>query len=437
MSFWKRIAAWLFLLVCLPLLPVGSARAAEQRPDAPTFRVYATREGLVGRRTANGHVIRPRDRFVALPSWTVLSPKGSDKYQVRVTYKGRSTVLPVWDVGPWNTKDDYWNVKRRYADLPQGVPMAYAARKQGYNNGRDEFGRKIKIHNGIDIADGAFWDDLGMRESDYVEVTFLWMGSDPQPEEPVATAPAQPLTAQPEPVTLPEGGVGVDDGAAGFGVDGNPSLTTVPCGVNGAARATIGTPNAGGQAFWQPALPSAGLYEAMAYIPACGAANATEQARYAVTHDGATTEVTVDQASGGGRWLSLGTFHMGTGESRVALLAATGDSGRSVLIDSLVFVPRVDRSPPDARIVSTNIQQDGVLVRWSGTDDASGVASFDVQVRRVRDGGWSDWKLHAVGLDGLFVPPGPGTYGFRIRARDWLGNEQIWREQDDATVTIE
>jgi murein L,D-transpeptidase YcbB/YkuD len=51
---------------------------------AVTARVYATREGLVGRTTANGHVIASRDHFVALPSRRALSPKGSGDYSVKV-----------------------------------------------------------------------------------------------------------------------------------------------------------------------------------------------------------------------------------------------------------------------------------------------------------------------------------------------------------------
>jgi hypothetical protein len=110
-------------------------------PDAPTYTIFATCQGLVGRRTANGHRIVPRDRFVALPSWSVLSSRGGNEFQVRLTYKDRTVVVPVWDVGPWNTKDDYWSPNRRYSDLPVGLPMAQAAYQNGYNGGRDSFGR--------------------------------------------------------------------------------------------------------------------------------------------------------------------------------------------------------------------------------------------------------------------------------------------------------
>src|SRR5215211_9528924 len=93
------VAASLMLL-CASALVLPAPVRAQDRPAAPTFTVFATREGLVGHRTANGHRIQPRDRFVALPSWSVLAGDSGLEFQVRVTYRGRSAVLPVWDVGP-------------------------------------------------------------------------------------------------------------------------------------------------------------------------------------------------------------------------------------------------------------------------------------------------------------------------------------------------
>ena len=149
----------------------------EKREVGPaTFRVFATREGLVGRVTANGHVIRPRDRFVALPSWRVLNQRGERDYQVKVSYGGRHVIVPVWDIGPWNTRDDYWSGQREmWRDLPRGLPEAQAAYQQGYNGGRDEFGRRPALPAGIDLADGTFWDQLGLPGNAWVEVTFLWL----------------------------------------------------------------------------------------------------------------------------------------------------------------------------------------------------------------------------------------------------------------------
>jgi hypothetical protein len=143
--------------------------------------VFATREGLVGRTTANGHVIRARDRFVALPSRRSLSGKGGREFQVRLTHGEKSVVAPVWDIGPWNVRDDHWSLssqRERWRDLPQGLPQAQAAFQDGYNGGKDEFGRQVKNPAGIDLADGIFWDDLRMRDNDWIKVDYLWRIAD-------------------------------------------------------------------------------------------------------------------------------------------------------------------------------------------------------------------------------------------------------------------
>ncbi|MGH3873952.1 MAG: hypothetical protein ACRDSR_21015 [Pseudonocardiaceae bacterium] len=155
------------------------AQTLAARPRSPhTYRVFATREGLVGGTTANGHVIRERDHFVALPSRRGLAPRGSGDYTVKVcSDQGRCEWAPVWDVGPWNTTDDYWNapkVRQSWPDLPQGTPQAQAAHADGHNGGKDQFDRQVRNPGGIDLADGTFWDGLGLRDNSWVSVTYLW-----------------------------------------------------------------------------------------------------------------------------------------------------------------------------------------------------------------------------------------------------------------------
>lgn len=153
------------------------AEGAEQAPLSS--RVFATREGLVGGTTANGHVIAERDNFVALPSRRALSPRNTSDYSVKVCAEnGRCAYAPVWDIGPWNTRDDYWNADRQeWRDLPLGMPQAQAAREKGYNGGNDQFGRPVANPAGIDLADGVFWDALGLTNNSWVTVEYLWTGS--------------------------------------------------------------------------------------------------------------------------------------------------------------------------------------------------------------------------------------------------------------------
>jgi len=156
-----------------------------------TYTIFATREGLVGGTTANGHVIVPHDHFVALPSRRALCSNGGYEFQVTLSYSGRTVTAPVLDVGPWNTKDDYWNpssIREMWQDLPQGTPEAQAAYQNGYNGGQDQFGRTVTNPAGIDLADGTFWDNLGMTNNDWVSVNYLWTG---------VTAPPPPTLASP------------------------------------------------------------------------------------------------------------------------------------------------------------------------------------------------------------------------------------------------
>ena len=436
MSLVKRLVGVVSLaLLGAAALTGAPVRAKEQPPAAPTFTVFATREGLVGHRTANGHRISPRDRFVALPSWTALANNGSNEFQVRVSYRDRSVVLPVWDVGPWNTHDDYWSPQRRYADLPVGQPMAQAAYSNGYNDGRDEFGRRIKAPNGIDIADGAFWDDLGMTKADWVQVSFLWMGGDA--DQPAAGAPEQPSAV--EQITVEPNALVIDDGAAGYSAEAAVTWYDSGCGLNNRHSWTYGTADPGrseNRAQWTPALPQPGFYEVLAYIPACGRP-ATRAAHYHVVHDGATTDVVIDQNGAAGTWASLGVYHMGSEPASIQLNDVTGDDDRVVRFDAVKWLPRSDTAPPSSRVTDAAQQADGsFLVRWSGSDDISGVASYDIQVRRLPDGGWTDWQSSVTSSAAVFVPPSAGVYGFHARARDWSGNQESWRANDDIQITV-
>ena len=115
---------------------------------APTYRLRVTREGLVGYHTANGHRIRPNDVYVSLPSWSSLSSLGGHEYEVRLSANGNSIVAPVWDVGPWNHHDNFWDTNRAsYPDLPTGWPEDHAAYYEGYNGRMAEEGW-VKLPDG-------------------------------------------------------------------------------------------------------------------------------------------------------------------------------------------------------------------------------------------------------------------------------------------------
>jgi hypothetical protein len=201
-----------------------------------TYRVYATREGLVGGTTANGHVITSRDHFVALPSRRGLSSNNSGSYSVRVCAPstGRCAYAPVWDVGPWNTTDDYWNpagTRQSWTDLPQGLPQAQAAYEDDYNGGLDGFGRQVANPAGIDLGDGTFWDAVGLTDNAWTNVTYLWTGSGPKG---VVRTNGGPLTVRSGPGT----------GTAAVGQAGNYANVVIECTATGTTvTGTYGTSN--------------------------------------------------------------------------------------------------------------------------------------------------------------------------------------------------
>ena len=107
--------------------------------------VLATREGLVGKTTASGLVIKPESQFVALPSRIALG-----RY-VEVVYKNHTIVVRVEDVGPHSTRDAYWSKGNRpLAEIGKRVPESWM-KKHGAPKNRA----------GLDLSDGL-WDALGI-----------------------------------------------------------------------------------------------------------------------------------------------------------------------------------------------------------------------------------------------------------------------------------
>lgn len=330
-----------------------SALEANEQPVAPTYRVHATRQGMVGGRTANGHRITRRDHFVSLPSWRALSSNGGREYLVRITYNGRSSVAPVYDVGPWNVHDNYWDAQReRFGDLRRGWPEDHAAYYDKYNGGRAEKGR-VRFPTAIDIGDGVWWDDLGIRgDQGVVEVTFLWLGRDPLTAAPEQAAPSPPPpppsptpapTAAPTPPPAPPELV-VEDRDAAF--KAQPATwydSPAGCGSGGHALWTYSTPNPNESengARWQPALPAEALYDVYVAIPACTLKHgATASARYAVHHRDGVQEVVIDQSAHAGQWALLGRFPFAAGDGGfVELRDVTGDSMQVLWYDAAKWV---------------------------------------------------------------------------------------------------
>jgi hypothetical protein len=69
------------------------------------------------------------------------------------------------------------------------------------------------------------------------------------------------------------------------------------------------------------------------------------------------------------------------------------------------------------------------VVNWSGSDNLSGLASYDVQYRDGPDGCWVDWQSQTTETYAVFVGQEGHNYYFRVRARDRAGNLSAFSEE--------
>lgn len=333
-------------LTLAPAFETTPTAYAGEQPVAPTYRIRATRQGMVGGRTASGHRIQKRDRYVSLPSRRVTSKAKNPEYWVRISYNGRSSTVPVLDVGPWNIHDNYWDAKREWwDDLPRGYPQDHAAYFDGYNKGVAEKGR-VSHPTAMDVGDGAWWDDLGIKgDQAWVEVTFLWLGVDPQGPAP-PTPPAPPAEAAPPAATeAPQADqVHVHNNDPAFESHAAREwYEKKKCGASGRALWTYTTNNSAeseNYARWKPGLPAEAQYDVYVLVPKCSVkAPNTTSARYVVNHRDGSNEVVVDQGANRGKWVHLGRFPFAAGDAGfVELHDITGDAMQTIWFDAAKWI---------------------------------------------------------------------------------------------------
>lgn len=116
------------------------------------MRVKATREGLIGHKTASGFVIDSVVPFVALPSVDALGRL------VKVTnlQNGITAYGFVLDVGPFNEHDNAYVFRGERPLAESGVSVS----GQGTNKAGIDLGEKI-------------WQQLGMKDNTEVEWEFI------------------------------------------------------------------------------------------------------------------------------------------------------------------------------------------------------------------------------------------------------------------------
>jgi len=116
------------------------------------------------------------------------------------------------------------------------------------------------------------------------------------------------------------------------------------------------------------------------------------------------------------------------------MVRATNDRGYN---DSARWWLGIDRVPPSSAVqpLPEAVADATFRVAWGGSDDRSGIATYDVQVRDGERGEWTDWLVGTEATFALFSGQNGHTYYFRARALDKAGNLGTYAGGDGDTHT--
>jgi large repetitive protein len=94
----------------------------------------------------------------------------------------------------------------------------------------------------------------------------------------------------------------------------------------------------------------------------------------------------------------------------------------------------VDLTPPTAAMTPLDAYQNTLTftVAWSASDAFTSVASYDVQVDA--GSGWADWLAGTALTTSDYTGVEAGTYAFRVRATDAVGNVSDWSAPVSTTL---
>ncbi len=103
----------------------------------------------------------------------------------------------------------------------------------------------------------------------------------------------------------------------------------------------------------------------------------------------------------------------------------------------------IDRTAPTSQVGPLPLYSSATFtVSWSGEDNLSGIASYDIQVCQDNCAdptwGWTTWLTKVTQTASLFTSGEHGhTYYFRSRARDHAGNVEEWPASPDASTLVD
>ena len=159
-----------------------------------------------------------------------------------------------------------------------------------------------------------------------------------------------------------------------------------------------------------------------------------------------TTTVTVavsDTTSGvasvwqrvaGGEWQSIGDPIVVTAGGITLVEARAVDRAGWEVQQALTVA--VDHAAPLVVVTAPAVTAAPMIeVRWQGSDDASGVAGYDVQARSDGQSEWTAWLTGTVMESGVWAAGGGAGVSFRARAADQAGRLGEWSPAVHVTTT--
>jgi len=162
------------------------------------------------------------------------------------------------------------------------------------------------------------------------------------------------------------GEVLVDNGDPGYAETGTWSAAGDAYGYQD--KLTRRAAPTGASASWTPTLPATQSYEVYAWNPDFIRSGSTA-ARYAITHDGGTTNVLVDQTKAGQQWIDLGNYVMTPGAGRKVQLVNNAGATGTLRADAVKFVPTVVVDNGGTGYTEAGSWTSTTTVKgWSGTD---------------------------------------------------------------------
>lgn len=114
------------------------------------------------------------------------------------------------------------------------------------------------------------------------------------------------------------------------------------------------------------------------------------------------------------------------------------DSQDCIIGGETFLLIETDTVPPTATIRSVETSAPPtVTVSWEGSDDATGIWHYDLQVREGMTGTWSSWLNFTSTTTATYTVPRSGMWCFRVRAWDRAGNRGNWSEAACEEVWLE